>query len=166
MAELDDVGNEGATVIFAMVNRTASNTIWSVIQRLVVGAVVYCIWQERNIRRSCQSYKSEETVFNHIVSTIRLKLLGLKVRYSTSVYKAACIWDIPWGRSEHQKRMVEDLLSSEWCFCLFSMKICCLSFISWVLIDLEGTGFWLCNTCFNPFIGVQIYFFFSMVSKS
>lgn len=31
----------------------------------------------------------------HIVDTVRLKLMGLKIKYSFEVEKAACIWNLP-----------------------------------------------------------------------
>ncbi|PWA70379.1 RNA-directed DNA polymerase, eukaryota, Reverse transcriptase zinc-binding domain protein [Artemisia annua] len=109
LAKLEMVGYEWASVISSIVNKSANNTIWSVIQRLSFGAIVYFIWQERNIRRMQQISRSEEVVFNCIVNTIRFKLLGLTLKYSKDVIKAAEILNIPLGRKEYYRRMVDEL---------------------------------------------------------
>ncbi|PWA89152.1 CASP-like protein 5A2 [Artemisia annua] len=100
------------------VNKPAVNNIWSVIQRLVLSAAVYSIWHERNNRRANQTSRDVEVVFNSIVNTVRMKLLGLKLKYTANVHKASIIWNIPLGR--------------------------------------KGTGLWLCNFCFDPFIGDSV----------
>ncbi|PWA42018.1 Phytosulfokine [Artemisia annua] len=133
MAELDNIGNEWAGVISFIVNKPTTNNIWSVIQRLVLGSAVYRIWQERNNRRAGQVIRSEDCVFNHIVGIIRMKLLGLKLKLSPNVYKAAYIWNIPLGRNEQNRRMVEG----------FSMVF------SWVNWHQEGIGLWKCNLIFD-----------------
>ena len=75
--------------------RTANNTIWSIIQRLVVGATVYYIWQERNGRLYQKDERSVEVLFCMIVETIRMRLMSLKIKYSNEVIKAAAIWRLP-----------------------------------------------------------------------
>ncbi|PWA65033.1 Phytosulfokine [Artemisia annua] len=111
MAKLEMVGHEWASVISSIVNKSANNTIWIVIQRLSFGAIVYFIWQERNIRRRQQCSRSEEVLFNCIVSTIRFKLLGLSLKSTNDVVKAAEIWSIPLRSNDYYKRMVDELVS-------------------------------------------------------
>ncbi|PWA72042.1 Phytosulfokine [Artemisia annua] len=118
MSELENVGNKWARVISSIVNKPAANNIWSVIQRFVLSAAVYSIWLKRNNRRANQTIRDEEVVFNSIVNTVRMKLLGLKLKYTANVHKASIIWNIPLGR--------------------------------------KGTGLWLCNFCFDPFIGDSV----------
>ncbi|GKD77238.1 RNA-directed DNA polymerase, eukaryota, reverse transcriptase zinc-binding domain protein [Tanacetum coccineum] len=89
MAKLEMVRNEWASVISNIVNRPANNTIWSVIQRIMFGAVVYFIWQERNIRRVDQVCRSDKGVFKCIVNAVRFKLMGLKLKVNSDVLKAA-----------------------------------------------------------------------------
>ncbi|GKA98534.1 RNA-directed DNA polymerase, eukaryota, reverse transcriptase zinc-binding domain protein, partial [Tanacetum coccineum] len=73
----------------------ANNTLWSIIQRLVFGAAVYFIWQERNFRLFRSVERPADKVFDIIVDTVRLRLLGLKIKRSHEVDKAAAIWKIP-----------------------------------------------------------------------
>lgn len=35
------------------------------------------------------------------------------------------------------------------------MESACIVFSAWFCHFHEGTGFWKCNTCFEPFIGVM-----------
>ncbi|PWA77085.1 reverse transcriptase domain, Reverse transcriptase zinc-binding domain protein [Artemisia annua] len=65
------------------------------IQRLVFGAAVYYIWQERNLRLFQKKFRCEETVFKIIVDIVRHKLLSLKIKRSVESVKAAVIWKIP-----------------------------------------------------------------------
>ncbi|PWA76577.1 hypothetical protein CTI12_AA232490 [Artemisia annua] len=95
MANMVDVGNDWANVISYIVNRPANNTIWSVIQRLVLGACVYFIWNERNIGRVNQVYRTKDGVFKCIVESMRLKLLGFNLKFTADVCKASELWNIP-----------------------------------------------------------------------
>ncbi|GJV19439.1 hypothetical protein Tco_1368459 [Tanacetum coccineum] len=80
MALLDDISNEWSSVISGLVNKTAKNTIWSVIQRLTFGATIYFLWQERNIRRIEQKVRSVDVLFNVVVESVGLKFIGLTLR--------------------------------------------------------------------------------------
>ena len=95
LCKLDNVSCVWAEIVSGISIRVASNSIWSVIQRLVFGAAVYYIWQERNFRLFQKNYRSEETVFKVIVDIVRHKLLGLKIKRSVESVKAAEIWKIP-----------------------------------------------------------------------
>ncbi|GJT56941.1 hypothetical protein Tco_0991995 [Tanacetum coccineum] len=92
MAMMDNISNEWASVISGIVNKPATNSIWSIIQRLVLGATVYYLWQERNIRRVNHMFRSQDVVLKCIVDTIRLKLMGLSLKRTADVEKATSIW--------------------------------------------------------------------------
>ncbi|GJT92150.1 RNA-directed DNA polymerase, eukaryota, reverse transcriptase zinc-binding domain protein [Tanacetum coccineum] len=62
---------------------------------LVLGAVVYFIWQERNFRLFRSVKRPADKVCDVIVDTVRLRLLGLKIKRSLEVDKAAAIWKLP-----------------------------------------------------------------------
>ncbi|PWA76510.1 reverse transcriptase zinc-binding domain-containing protein [Artemisia annua] len=95
MAKLDNVSDVWAEVISAVCVRNASNSIWSIVQRLVFGAVVYFIWQERNIRLFEGKDRSMNTIFKQITNIVRLRLLSLNIKWSSEVCKVAEIWDLP-----------------------------------------------------------------------
>nr|GEX17052.1 RNA-directed DNA polymerase, eukaryota, reverse transcriptase zinc-binding domain protein [Tanacetum cinerariifolium] len=98
---LYDIGNDWAMVIFGLVNKPANNTIWSVVQRLVLGAAIYFIWQERNIRRMKNRERSVDGLFKVIFDTVRFKLLGLKLKWTSNVIKASKIWNLPMKRDKY-----------------------------------------------------------------
>ena len=75
-----------------MVDRPINKSIWSVIQRLMVGAIVYILWQERNIRLFQGKSRNIETVCDDIQEVVRLRLLSLKIKSSKSALDAAKIW--------------------------------------------------------------------------
>ncbi|PWA80010.1 RNA-directed DNA polymerase, eukaryota, Reverse transcriptase zinc-binding domain protein [Artemisia annua] len=96
MAKLDDVSYVWGEVISGIINKSASNRIWSIIQRLVFRAAVYFIWQERNFRVFQKSSRDVEGLFSVIFDIVRLRLMGLKIiKVSTDVREAALIWNFP-----------------------------------------------------------------------
>ncbi|GJT92142.1 RNA-directed DNA polymerase, eukaryota, reverse transcriptase zinc-binding domain protein, partial [Tanacetum coccineum] len=95
MCRLDDLTFVWAEIVSGIAIRKANNTLWSIIQRLVFGAAVYFIWQERNFRLFWCVERSADKVFDIIVDTVRLRLLGLKIKRSPEVDKAATIWKLP-----------------------------------------------------------------------
>ncbi|GJZ37317.1 RNA-directed DNA polymerase, eukaryota, reverse transcriptase zinc-binding domain protein [Tanacetum coccineum] len=95
MCRLEDLSYVWAEIVSGISVRKANNTLWSIIQRLVFGAAVYFIWQERNFRLFRSVERPADKVFDIIVDTVRLRLLGLKIKRSHEVEKAAAIWKIP-----------------------------------------------------------------------
>lgn len=93
MAKLRNVSDNWAQIISNMLNIPAKNSIWSVIQRLVFGASVYYIWKERNMRLFGSYGRTVEEIFKIIVDAVRCKIMGLKLRSTNDVIKAAEIWD-------------------------------------------------------------------------
>lgn len=69
-----------------------NKTIWSIIQRLVIGAAVYNVWQERNLRQFKGKSRSIEDVCKIIKEVVKLKLMSLKTSNSKQVVEVAEIW--------------------------------------------------------------------------
>ena len=96
MAKLDDISHVWGEVISGIVNKAACNSIWSIVQRLLFGVVVYFIWQERNCRVFQKCARSGDALFSLIVETIKIRLMGLKIlRVSPAVKEAFLIWNAP-----------------------------------------------------------------------
>ena len=110
MAKLEDISNDWASIISFISNKPATNSIWSVIQRLVLGAYVYFVWQERNFRCFRKEFRDVDSLLKTMVGTVRLKLLGLNIRYSPNSIEAANIWDLKIIKDEYYRRMVEEIL--------------------------------------------------------
>ncbi|PWA50316.1 reverse transcriptase zinc-binding domain-containing protein [Artemisia annua] len=107
VAKLDDVSYVWGEVISGIVNKSASNRIWSIIQRLVFGAVVYFIWQERNFRVVQLSSRVVKGLFYVIFDTVRLRLMGLKIiKVSPNVREAALIWNFPLNLSSEGSKLI------------------------------------------------------------
>ncbi|GKD34321.1 hypothetical protein Tco_1249830 [Tanacetum coccineum] len=115
MIKFDNMSNEWASVLSFTVNKPASNSIWSVIQRLTLGACVYFLWQERNIRCFVKKYRDIDCLFNIIIETVKMKLMGLNFKTTVNVIEAAKIWNLQLGgnllvnKGDYYKRMDEDL---------------------------------------------------------
>ncbi|GKC17997.1 hypothetical protein Tco_1014779 [Tanacetum coccineum] len=121
MSRLEDLSCVWAEIISGISIRKANNTLWSIIQRLVLGAAVYFIWRERNFRLFRNMERSNDAVFDNIVDTVRLKLLGLNIKRSVKSDTAAAIWRLPikdvgkeWGR---RLLFSDPMLVITLCFC-------------------------------------------------
>lgn len=95
MSRLDGAPNNWAEIISYIQNRPINKSIWSVIQRLVLGAVVYYVWQERNMRLFQNKFRPVNELIKQIKKIIKIKLMGLQIRSSKQTLEAAEIWDLP-----------------------------------------------------------------------
>ncbi|XP_071715210.1 uncharacterized protein [Rutidosis leptorrhynchoides] len=71
--------------------------IWSVINRIVIAAIVYYIWQERNSRIFKGMKRDSQGLSMKVQEFIKVKLLTLKVKHTKSVQQAGEIWQINWN---------------------------------------------------------------------
>ncbi|GJZ73668.1 reverse transcriptase zinc-binding domain-containing protein [Tanacetum coccineum] len=71
-----------------------SNIIWSIVRRLCLAATVYAIWNERNYKIFREVTSSWEVVIEKICDTVRMKLMGLKVKNSTAVQLVSKRWNV------------------------------------------------------------------------
>ncbi|PWA98655.1 hypothetical protein CTI12_AA001400 [Artemisia annua] len=62
--------------------------------RLVLGALVYFIWQECNLRLFHDKNRNVESLCCIIKEQVRLRIMSLKVKCSVHVLKAAEIWNV------------------------------------------------------------------------
>lgn len=93
LMKLEIVPDNLFSVIEYISPRLASKSIWSIIQRLVIGATVYCLWIERNNRLFQRSSRSSDDISNCIRDLVRLRLLSLKIKRSKQSLEAAKIWN-------------------------------------------------------------------------
>lgn len=63
--------------------RANKNAIWGIIQRLLLGSIVYNIWKERNHCLFKKHRRSVQIVAKDIVEEIRFKLLSLRTKPSS-----------------------------------------------------------------------------------
>ncbi|GKD32601.1 sodium/hydrogen exchanger 6, partial [Tanacetum coccineum] len=72
-------------------SKPLNKSIWSIIQRLVLGSV-YILWQEKNLRIFQGKSRTVEIICSTIKELVRLRLLSLKVRGYSQALKAAKVW--------------------------------------------------------------------------
>ncbi|GJY35773.1 RNA-directed DNA polymerase, eukaryota, reverse transcriptase zinc-binding domain protein [Tanacetum coccineum] len=86
--------NDWQRIIQDMSDADNSNSIKSIIRRLLLAASVYHIWQERNNRIFKDSMKSSVEVFKGIVEVIKYKRLGIIMKDSKAVTDVEDKWKI------------------------------------------------------------------------
>ncbi|GKC87812.1 reverse transcriptase zinc-binding domain-containing protein [Tanacetum coccineum] len=86
-------------VIEEMTNIANTNNIWSIVRRIVCGAVVYFIWQERNSRLFRKIRRDEEGIMEIIKETVKLKMMSFKVKESRSIREVERRWGIKLKRT-------------------------------------------------------------------
>ncbi|PWA80391.1 reverse transcriptase domain, Reverse transcriptase zinc-binding domain protein [Artemisia annua] len=109
MALLNSISNNWASIISGVTNRPAVNKIWSVIQRLVFGASIYFVWQERNMRYHQHKVREVDVLFDLIVETVRMKVRGLNLKSTNDVIKASGIWNFPISKNVKYQDTVKEL---------------------------------------------------------
>ncbi|GJT18227.1 RNA-directed DNA polymerase, eukaryota, reverse transcriptase zinc-binding domain protein [Tanacetum coccineum] len=72
-------------IIDELADKQNGNSIWSIVRRLCLAVIVYAIWRERNSRIFRKEACSWEVVLEKICETVRLKLMGLKVKNTVVV---------------------------------------------------------------------------------
>ncbi|GJS56145.1 hypothetical protein Tco_0629507 [Tanacetum coccineum] len=96
MCRLDDLSFVWAKIVSGIAIRKANNSLWSIISKGLglLGLPFTLFGSERNFRLFWCVERSADKVFDIIVDTVRLRLLGLKIKRSPEVDKAATIWKL------------------------------------------------------------------------
>lgn len=61
------------------------------IHKLLLAVVVYFVWQERNKRLHLEKSRTAVSLARQIIELTRMKLLGLRIKNSLQVKKAAVV---------------------------------------------------------------------------
>ncbi|GKB86000.1 hypothetical protein Tco_0958272, partial [Tanacetum coccineum] len=62
-----------------------NNSIWSIIRRLCLGAMVSFVWQERKARLFRNESRTTEELSKAIMETIKLRIISIKLKNSKAV---------------------------------------------------------------------------------
>ncbi|GJW36359.1 RNA-directed DNA polymerase, eukaryota, reverse transcriptase zinc-binding domain protein [Tanacetum coccineum] len=89
LVKLNDAPFKWSDILNFLLRRPCNKPIWSVLQRLLIGATIYFVWQERNIRIFQDKNKSIDVICNLIKDTVRLRVTGLSLNESAQVFEAA-----------------------------------------------------------------------------
>nr|GEY86361.1 hypothetical protein [Tanacetum cinerariifolium] len=93
MVRLDNAPNRWCDIVEFILNKPVNKSIWSILQRLVMGAAVYFIWHERNLRLFQNRHRSKEHLCYLIKDMVRLRVLSLSLKPFVQVYEAVDIWN-------------------------------------------------------------------------
>ncbi|GKD40802.1 hypothetical protein Tco_1261009 [Tanacetum coccineum] len=85
MMQFQSSATNWVEIIDELADKQNGNSIWSIVRRLCLAATVYAIWRERNCRIFREEACSWEVVLEKICETVRLKLMGLKVKNTVVV---------------------------------------------------------------------------------
>lgn len=103
MMNLNFVPNDLYLTIDYLLTRPLGKSIWSIIQRLVMGATVYFIWQERNLRFFQGKSRNVASLCCIIKEQVRLRLMSLRIKNSLHVIKAAQVWNFSVKNSDNSR---------------------------------------------------------------
>ncbi|GKB92427.1 hypothetical protein Tco_0964699 [Tanacetum coccineum] len=67
-------------VIESMAGRRGMKSIGNMVNKLILAATVYFIWQERNFRLFKEECRSEDVLFNIIYECVKSKLMTIRVK--------------------------------------------------------------------------------------
>ena len=71
----------------------ANMNIWSVVRRIVLGASVYFVWQERNSRIFKNNERSVDTLVQNIMESIKGRIMSFIVKDSYAVRTIEDKWN-------------------------------------------------------------------------
>nr|GEX40952.1 hypothetical protein [Tanacetum cinerariifolium] len=86
-----------SSVIRSMEAKSNKNTIWQVVNKLIIASTVYHFWNERNKRIFQNSNRTTNDLLKIITRNIEEMLMSLKVKKFKAVDKAAAIWGLRWN---------------------------------------------------------------------
>ncbi|GJY19624.1 retrovirus-related pol polyprotein from transposon TNT 1-94, partial [Tanacetum coccineum] len=104
MVKLDHAPLKWSDIQRYVLSRPINKSMWSVLQRLVIGAAIYFEWKERNIRTFQDKIRNVDVVCNLIKDTVRLRVLSLSLKDFAQVCDAAKILEFHVVRSGGKRR--------------------------------------------------------------
>ncbi|GJY90320.1 ATPase 9-like protein [Tanacetum coccineum] len=99
----DNIPNDWDQIIQYMANLPCNNSIWSIVNRIILANAVYHIWKERNGRIFTSDAKSSDIVLQSINKHVRLQLMSLKLIKSVHTIKVAKVWNVQFQYVANQK---------------------------------------------------------------
>ncbi|XP_022007435.1 uncharacterized protein LOC110906640 [Helianthus annuus] len=97
---MGDVSPKWQEIVEWLLARARSKSARNYIAKILVAAAVYFIWQERNTRTFMNQLRPPEKLSEIILNTVRYKLMGAKLRDTSSVRRLLEEWEI---RGKHDE---------------------------------------------------------------
>ncbi|GJR64403.1 ankyrin repeat-containing domain, PGG domain protein [Tanacetum coccineum] len=78
------------------IDHGSKDEVKKVLDRLIVAATVYYLWQERNFRMFRNERRTADEVYKIIVNNVKDKLMSLRMKKSKAVLTVAANWGLRW----------------------------------------------------------------------
>lgn len=98
LAKMHSVAANWGDIIQHMQSNLSRKSVWSNIKRILLGAVAYYIWHERNLRLFKKGRRSVDQVFKIIYEVVRMKIMSFNLTNTSQSREAVDIWSI--GKNE------------------------------------------------------------------
>nr|XP_043625584.1 uncharacterized protein LOC122597009 [Erigeron canadensis] len=95
LADLQHLPNQWEAIVSWMIAQQQQNTAQIIIAKLVLAAVSYFVWQERNNRLFSTKKRSAMALVEVIKYTVRLKLLSMRFKNTNRVQHLLEKWKLP-----------------------------------------------------------------------
>ncbi|XP_022014981.1 uncharacterized protein LOC110914501 [Helianthus annuus] len=89
---MDSVIESWEDIVSRLISKAASKSVYDVAARLVVAAMAYNIWSERNSRFFSNRLRPPELIADGIISTVRAKLFSFKYKQTPNVMRFLDEW--------------------------------------------------------------------------
>ena len=76
----------------------ANRNIWSIMRRLVLGATVYYVWQERNLRIFMNCERTVDVLVQTIMENIKWRIMSFIVKETVNVKEVEAKWKVQFKR--------------------------------------------------------------------
>ncbi|GJS40164.1 hypothetical protein Tco_0565207 [Tanacetum coccineum] len=101
VAGISGVSSQWDDIMLWLLPISKSNTVISIVGRLIVAATSYFLWRERNDRIHGKGDKKVEQVSKYVESSVRLKLASIKFKKNARVRKLMETWKLAFEANEN-----------------------------------------------------------------
>ncbi|GJS49541.1 50S ribosomal protein HLP, mitochondrial-like protein [Tanacetum coccineum] len=105
----NSLSHDWEEIVLTLSSLPCNKNILSITRRLVFGACVYHIWQERNIRLFSDEARDWKKLVNAIINEIRLKLSSLTVKESYQTSLIAERWKVQMNMKKDDETIIEEI---------------------------------------------------------
>ena len=89
-------GHDLNSVVLQLADEGNKNNIWCIVDKLILAATVYFLWNERNKRMFQDSRRTVDEVISVIYKYMEDVLQSLRVKKSRAVLMVANMWKLKW----------------------------------------------------------------------
>nr|XP_043630010.1 uncharacterized protein LOC122601307 [Erigeron canadensis] len=124
VANFDGVPDSWDSIVDWCENVNWNRAISSVVQRLVLGASVYFIWLERNLRIFQGKKRNVSDLCSIIKNVVRARLIGLKILRTDKALEVAKVWNFCLNEGLNEYNSKQRWIMTEDCLMFVDETIC------------------------------------------